>query len=325
MPTSSACRAEPRGMRILVIGANGFMGRHLLAAIRARFDAGTELRATARLPEAGFASLDITDDAATRAMLRDLAPTHVVNLAGIAAPAAAGRDPDAAWQVHLHAVRKLGAAMLEIVPDAQLINTGTGLVYGASFRSGDALDEAALLSPLDDYAASKAAGDLALGALAQRGLRVVIMRPFNQAGAGQSEDFVLPAFAAQIARIEAGKAAPVMSVGNLDAERDFLDVRDVAAAYIAAIERPAALAPGTILNLASGTPRRIGDILDALLRLSPAAIRVAPDPARLRPSDIPRALGDAGRARALLHWTPAIPFGETLRTVLEDHRRHFRV
>lgn len=309
-------------MRILLIGASGFMGGHVLAALRDAFGDDAEILTTGRLAVAASDTreLDIADDAAVRQLLTDFRPDHVVNLAGIAAPAAAGREPDAAWRIHLDAVRGLGRAILDIVPDAQLVNTGTGLVYGASFRGGAALAEDALLQPLDDYAASKAAGDLALGVLARRGLRAVLMRPFNQAGPGQSEDFVLPAFAAQVARIEAG-AEPVIRVGNLDAERDFIDVRDVAAAYVAAIARAADLTPGTVLNLASGTPRRIGDVLGDLLALAAVPIRVEPDPARLRASDIPRALGSSGRARALLGWSPATPFAATLRDVLDDHRR----
>ena len=313
-------------MRILLIGANGFMGRHILSEVDAGL-AAAEVFPTAReaVSDPGFARLDITNDSDLRAALRDVRPTHVVNLAGIAAPALSSRDPDAAWQIHLHAVRKLGEAILDIVPDAWLINTGTGLVYGASFIAGRPLDEEALPRPLDDYAASKAAGDLALSALARRGLNCVLMRPFNQTGAGQSEDFVIPAFAAQVARIESGRGEPVIAVGNLEAERDFLDVRDVAAAYLAAIARSAAIEPGTVFNLASGTPRRIGDVLAALLALSPVAIRVAQDPARLRASDIPRAVGDAGRAAAVLGWSVSTPFGETLKWVLEDQRSRLRV
>jgi GDP-4-dehydro-6-deoxy-D-mannose reductase len=309
-------------MRILLIGASGFMGGHLLPALRAAFGDRAEIRSTARVavPEAGIAELDIAEAAAVRDILATFRPDHVVNLAGIAAPAAAGRDPDAAWRLHLDAVRQLGQAVLDIVPAAQLVNTGTGLAYGASFLSGTALEETAPLRPLDDYGASKAAGDLALGVLAGRGLRVVLMRPFNQVGPGQAEDFVVPAFAAQVARIEAGGGAPVLRVGNLDAERDFVDARDVARAYVAAIERAAALPPGTALNLASGTPRRIGDVLAALLARATVPIRVAQDPARLRASDIPRAAGSSARAATLLGWAPAIPFADSLAAILDEQR-----
>ncbi len=307
-------------MRILLTGAGGFMGGHIVPAIRAAF-ASAEMLATSRDGSDGVVPLDITDAATLRTAVAGFRPTHVVNLVGVAAPGQAARDADLAWRLHLDAVRHFGAALLDLAPSARFINTGTGLVYGDSFGDGEALDETAALRPRDEYAASKAAGDLALGVLARKGLRCVIMRPFNQIGPGQSEDFVAPAFAAQVARIEAGLAEPVIRVGNLEAERDFVDVRDVADAYVAALRRSDAIPAGTVFNLASGTPRRISAVLAALLALTPTTIRVEQDPARLRASDLPRALGSAARAQALLEWTPRIPFDETLQAVLDEQRR----
>ncbi len=130
----------------------------------------------------------------------------------------------------------------------------------------------------------------------------------------------MPAFAAQIAAIERGGREPVLRVGNLDARRDFLDVRDVVEAYLLAATVPG-LPRGAVLNVASGEPRRIGDVLDALLALSRASIRVERDPALMRPSDVPVTAGDAARARELLGWRPRIPWETTLRDVLDDHRR----
>jgi GDP-4-dehydro-6-deoxy-D-mannose reductase len=212
-------------------------------------------------------------------------------------------------------------AILEKLPDCCLINAGSGLIYGDSAKSGEPLDENALLAPVDEYGATKAAADLALGALAHRGLKCIRMRPFNHIGSGQSESFVVPAFAGQIARIEAGLSAPVMRVGNLDAERDFLDVRDVAAAYALAVKNADSIAPGTILNIASGKPRKISAILDALLSHTTVEIRVELDPARMRPSDLSCVVGNAKRARTLLDWEPEQPFETTLLDVLNDQRR----
>jgi GDP-4-dehydro-6-deoxy-D-mannose reductase len=156
--------------------------------------------------------------------------------------------------------------------------------------------------------------------MAHDGLNAVRFRPFNHTAPGQSDQFVVPAFAAQIARIEKGLQEPVVRVGNLDAQRDFLDARDVVEAYVAALFTHGSLAPGTIVNLASGVPRRIGDILERLLLGAKAAIRVEPDPALIRANDTPRAIGDAARARALLGWLPAIPWDRTLVDVLNDQR-----
>ena len=161
---------------------------------------------------------------------------------------------------------------------------------------------------------TKAAADLALGALATQGLRCVRFRPFNHSGPGQTESFIVPALAAQIARIEAGIQPPVIKVGNLQAERDMLDVRDVVRAYALAIEKSDALASGTILNLASGIPFRMQTILDKLLSFSNADITIETDPERLRPSDIPRFIGVADKAQQLLGWKPEYVFADSCNT-----------
>ena len=308
-------------MRLLVTGAHGFVGAHVAASVRRICGDDTDILLTSRHAATGIEALDILDRDALAAMLARHGATHVLNLAGVAAPAAAEANPDLAWQVHSDGVRCFARAIGEAVPEAVMVNAGTGLVYGASFVSGRPVDESALVEPLDDYGASKAAGDLALGAAAQRGLRCLRMRPFNHSGPGQAEDFVIPAFAAQIARIEAGLAEGVLRVGNLDAARDFVDVRDVCDAYALALLKAREIKSGTVLNVASGIPRRIGDLLDALLALSTATIRVEPDPARMRPSDLPIAIGDPSRAAALLGWEPRIPLERTLADVLDAWRQ----
>jgi GDP-4-dehydro-6-deoxy-D-mannose reductase len=130
----------------------------------------------------------------------------------------------------------------------------------------------------------------------------------------------VPGFAAQIARIEAGLQAPVMGVGNLDAVRDFLDVRDVAAAFALCIDRAAESRPGVIINIASGVPRSIRSVLNGLLALSQVPIDCKTDPARLRPSELPIFVGDPTLARQLLAWQPQHRFGDTLASVLADWR-----
>ena len=190
--------------------------------------------------------------------------------------------------------------------------------YGGTFRRGVPLDESAPLAPLNLYAVTKAAADLALGGMVEQGLRVVRVRPFNHTGRGQSPQLVVAAFARQVARIAAGRQEPVIHTGNLDPRRDFLDARDVCAAYIACVARRDALEPGTILNIASGVPRRIGDILEDLKALAGVVAETRIDPARARATDMQVACGDATRARALLDWSPAKPWHETLRQVMDD-------
>jgi GDP-4-dehydro-6-deoxy-D-mannose reductase len=246
----------------------------------------------------------VTDATSTAALIAAIAPTHVVHLAAIAAPVKAGTNPDLAWAVNLGGTLNVARALLAHAPKATLVFAGSGLVYGDTARAGLPLTEGSLLAPNTDYAATKAAADLALGALVGQGLRVIRCRPFNHSGPGQTEDFVLPSFAAQIARIERGLQPPVLQVGNLEAERDFLDVRDVADAYARCVVRSDAIAPGTLFNIASGVPVSIRSLLDAMVAQAAVPITVAVDPARWRANDLPRIIGNANAARTALDWVP---------------------
>jgi GDP-4-dehydro-6-deoxy-D-mannose reductase len=152
----------------------------------------------------------------------------------------------------------------------------------------------------------------------EKGLRAVRVRPFNHTGPGQTPDFVVPAFARQVARIAAGLQEPVLRTGNLEPKRDFLDVRDVCEAYAACLRTP--LPPGAILNLASGEPRRVGDILHEMMTLAGITARIEAAPHLARATDIPSSAGDASRARTLLGWSPRIPWQITLGDVLADWR-----
>lgn len=313
-------------MRVLITGARGFVGPHTIAALRRVCGAGVEIIATARTEYESSTclpciALDVTDMDAVRSVISHTRPSHVIHLAAMAATRDAMADPQNAWRVHVAGTLNVAQVILDEVPDCWLVHAGSGLIYGESAKSGEPLDETALLAPIDDYAVTKAAADLALGALAKRHLRLLRMRPFNHTGPGQTEAFAVPAFAAQVTRIEAGLMEPIIRVGNLDAERDFLDVRDVALAYALAVIKSDGLKSGTIFNIASGVPRRVGDILDWILRHSRVQIAIEQDPDRLRPSDLPRIVGDAGRIRQTLGWAPTRDFTDTLASVLDDWRR----
>jgi len=300
--------------RILVTGAGGFVGQHLMPALRAAFP-DAELHTP---------SADVRDAAAVTAAVAAARPDALVHLAAIAAIPAARLDPNRAWQVNLMGTLNVARAVLDHAPGCTLLFASSADIYGASFRAGAALGEAALPAPLNTYAATKAAADLALGAMAAEGLQVLRVRPFNHTGPGQTRDFVVPAFAEQVARVAAGLQPPVLRVGALDALRDFLDVRDVCAAYALCLARSDMLAPGTVLNVASGRPRRVGDVLIALMAAAGVEAEVVTDAARLRPTDIPVAAGDATLARRLLGWAPAIAWEQTIADVLADWQGRVR-
>ena len=299
---------EPR--RILVTGASGFVGGHLLP------------RLAAVCPESALLTpaFDIRDPAAVEEALDDCRPDVCVHLAGVSAVTAAQQDGERAWEVNLHGTLHLAQAILRQVPLCRLVFISSADAYGSSYRLGARLSEQVALAPMNTYGASKAAADLALGSMVGQRLRVVRLRPVNHTGPGQTPRFVVPAFARQIARIAAGMQEPALNVGNIDTLRDFLDVRDVCAAYIACVAHCGSLNSGTILNIASGEPRRIREILTDLLQLAGITADIRTDQSRVRRDDLPVTAVDASRARDLLQWEPAIPWEQTLQDVLNDWR-----
>jgi GDP-4-dehydro-6-deoxy-D-mannose reductase len=309
--------------RILVIGAGGFVGRHLIAALEREHGADAIL-ATGLKGGDGITPLDVTDKAAVEAALTGFRPTHVVNLAGLAAPADAMRLEEMAWQLHVHAAVALGRAITQRLPDTWLLHVGSGLAYGRTALQGRPIRETEALEPLDPYGVTKAAGDIAIGGLTGEGIKAVRLRPFNHTGAGQEQSFAIPAFASQIAKIEAGLQEPVLHVGNLDAFRDFLHVSDVVAAYAAVIRESEALAPGIALNVASGKPVRMRDLLDRLLAMSETTIDVSLDPARQRASDLATISGDPSLLRSSTGWDIRESLDRALEDVLNSFRQKLR-
>ena len=312
--------------RILITGGNGFVGRHLVAALAARERDCYIIVGTVDGPALGrddgirSLALDITDAVQVRSVIEAVRPTHLVHLAAMAAVSSAQSNIRQIWTVNLDGTLNVVLALAEAAPDCRLIYCSSAEVYGASFRVGHPLDESAPLDPVNPYGASKAAGDLMIGQMAKQGLRAMRVRPFNHTGPGQSIDFVVPAFAAQIARIERGEQPPVISVGNLSARRDFLDVGDVVDAYCRIIARFDDLPAGCVMNLASGHAISVADILDKLVSMSSTKIEIVQDAARMRPSDTPVVVGNAGLARRLLGWEPKVDFSSTLAAVLDYYR-----
>lgn len=302
---------------IVVTGANGFVGRHLTHALRARGEA--RLIAWHRQPGAASPSsgappvraVDVLDrDAVRRAIAADR-PAQLFHLAGAPHVGDSWRNSLPSLQVNVLGTHHLLEAVRLEHPDCRVLVVTSGMIY----KPGpDALDEDAPLVPSSPYGLSKLAEDqLARLTAEQDGLDVVVARPFNHVGPGQDPSFAIASFCRQIAMIEAGLMPPDMRVGNLDARRDLTDVRDVVSAYLRIMDDAKR---GSAFNVCSGRAYRIGDLLDTLRGLASVPITTSSDPDRMRPSDIPILLGSASRLTHTLGWAPTIPIEVTLADTL---------
>lgn len=306
--------------RILITGASGFVGQILCRALSESGQHVIALVSNNSGPAADAAQTlhcDIRDYNALQSSIAEAAPTHVVHLAAITHVPTSFKDPQLTWQTNVMGSINLLQALRSVSPEAFVLFVSSSEVYGAAFKRGAALTEDSPCQPLNPYAASKQAAEVAFNEYFRQGQPGVIVRPFNHIGAQQSADFVTASFAKQIALIEAGKQEPVLKVGNLQAERDFLDVRDVCNAYVALL----GLADRSDgyprrLNICSGKPRKIRAILDCLIAMSSKTIEIVEDPERMRPSDIPSASGDNSLIGETTGWTPGIDLEETLAGIL---------
>lgn len=288
-------------MRTLVTGADGFVGRHAIERLQA-----------ADVEAIAFVG-DVRDADACRAQVRDARPDSILHLAAIASVADAWRNPEAVSDVNVGGTRNLLAAVAAVAPDARFVLVSSGEVYGAVPESDQPIDEERPPAPASPYASSKLEAE---AVIRDAGLDAVIARPFPHIGPGQDTRFAIASFASQIAEIERG-AEPLLSVGNLDARRDLSDVRDVVGAYLALLETHGTTGP---YNVCSGRALRIGDVLASLLHLADREIEVRPDPARLRPADVPLLLGSPARIERDLGWHVERLLDQTLLDILTSFR-----
>lgn len=307
-------------MRLLVTGASGFVGRRFVAAARARWPQAHVVEVGG---PGGVGGLDITDPVAVLSAVAQALPTHVIHLAAIAAVSDAARAPALAFAVNLNGTLNLVEALRVLTPDVHLLHVSSAEVYGLSLQdaAGHPVNESASLQPANTYAASKAGADLLVQAAAVQGLRTTIARPFNHVGAGQSEAFVAPAFANQIARAEAGLQSPVISVGSLMDARDFLHVDDVISAYLVMLEAKPARGLAEIYNIASGVSLPIKEVLTRLLRLTSLPFDVEVDPARVRDEAASVYVGDASKLQREFGWRPRYDLNVALAEVLAAQRQ----
>lgn len=294
-------------MRALVTGASGFVGRWLTRHLAVR---GDDVVAVDR-EEADLGDADALDR-----LVRDASPDAVVHLAAQSSVARSFAEPVETFEVNLLGTVRLLEAVRRNAPGARFVLASSAEVYGAAAPEDLPLRESAPLRPASPYAASKAAAELAtLQSHRAFGLHAVVARSFNAIGPGQSPTFALPSFAAQIATIARGEAEPIIRVGNLGAERDFTDVRDVARAYALLVDRGE---PGGVYNICSGEAISLHRALEMLIETSGVDVEVRVDPDRLRPNDIPRLVGDSSRLQGDTGWRREVALTRSLADVLGE-------
>jgi GDP-4-dehydro-6-deoxy-D-mannose reductase len=300
---------------ILVTGAAGFAGSHVVQMLAGAGNIIGWTRATPPpeeiAPLAAWQQVDLLDRDAVRTAISRAKPDAVYHCAGAPNVAHSWRDTVSplsnnvlGTHILLDALRRAGSGCRVVIPSS-------ATVYAPSTSS---LTEESPVAPVNPYALSKLAQEQ-LGLISGRedGIEVIVTRSFNHTGPRQSAAFAAPNMARQIALIEAGAVEPMIKVGNLDAQRDMTDVRDMARAYAGLMEKGT---PSTIYNVASGVARSMKSILEALVARARVTVRIETDPALLRPSDTPVLLGDASRLRTTTGWEPQIPFDRTLDDLL---------
>ncbi len=311
-------------MRVLITGMSGFAGSHLhnllikethWTVIGVSRDATGE-RAD---PRTFWWRLDLRDADGVQRLLRHERPDLIFHLAAQSHVPTAWRAPWETYESNIRSQLNLFEAIIANNLSPRVLVVSSNEVYGAPRDAGDLpFRETHPLRPVNPYAVSKAAQELmALQYHRSHGIDVVVARPFNHIGPDQASRFVAADFARQIAEIEAGLREPVMTLGNVAAQRDFTDVRDVVRAYLAMVRLAD---PGSVMNVCSGRPVSVQSLLNMLLSMTDARIEIRTDPSKFRPADIPISYGDSARLREATGWQPTIPLEQTLRDILNEWR-----
>ncbi|GAB1420567.1 GDP-mannose 4,6-dehydratase [Anaerolineales bacterium] len=315
-------------MRVLITGATGFVGKHLATDIYHHSPSaeihGTNMTVLPEPPAWLFQchSVDFRQEEAVNTLIAEVQPDCIYHLA---AQAFVPRSFEEPWETLENNILSelnifLACIRQQLKPRTLIISSAE--IYGDVKPEELPLDEDTLLRPANPYSVSKVAQDLlGLQYYLSHQLPIMRARPFNHIGPGQNERFVAPAFSTQIARIERGLQEPVIRVGNLAAERDFTDVRDIVRAYRYIIEKGQ---PGQAYNIATGQAHSIQYLLDTLLSFSDVKIEVQIDPDRLRPIDVPCVIGDSSALHQATGWAPKFTFEQTLKDVLDDCRNRVK-
>ena len=317
-------------MRVLITGITGFAGSHLAEYIlsnhpgvevfgivrwRSRMDNIIHIQDKIELREA-----DLKDMVSLRAVLAEVKPDRIFHLAAQSFVPSSWRCPAETFAINAVGEINLFEAILALNQTPKIQIAGSSEEYGQVFSNEIPMKETNPFRPLSPYAVSKVAQDLlAFQYHKSYAVRTVRTRGFNHTGPRRGDVFVTSSFAKQIAEIEQKKRPPVIHVGNLEAKRDFTDVRDMVRAYWLSLEKGV---EGEVYNLGSGQAYSMQEVLDLLMSLSRSKMEIEVDPARLRPSDVPVLLSDSSKFRTLTGWRPMIPFKQTILDLLNYWREH---
>lgn len=314
-------------MRALITGAAGFAGSHLVDYLIANTDwqlfafvwERESLENLSSNERTHVIQGDICREDSIRQAVQKAHPDYIFHLAAIAAVGVSFRNPGPTMMTNILGQVNLLQAVLEAKLEPRILIVGSADEYGQVAPEELPIKEDTPLRPANPYAVSKVTQDL-LGYqyFLSYKLPIVRVRPFNHIGPRQQASFVVAAFAKQVAAAELGLQEPVVRVGNLTAERDFSDVRDMVRGYYLAITRGK---PGEVYNLASEKARSIQSLLEDLVALSRVPLKIETDPARFRPVDVPVFVGDCSKFRACTGWRTEIPFAVSLQDVLDYWRQ----
>ncbi|MCB7039341.1 GDP-mannose 4,6-dehydratase [Eggerthella sinensis] len=296
--------------RVLVFGSEGFVGPWLAKELKSH---DYEVVGSDRVANASRSScdwyqcVDLADDGQVKSAVEAAKPDAIVNLAAISSVGVSWKLPQETFRVNAIGTLNILEAARELCSEAAVLLIGSGECYVPSMEQHVESDPLDASSP---YGISKTTQDQLAKVYAERyGMRVLRVRPFNHTGVGQSETFVLPNWCRQAAEVSLGLREPIMRVGNLEAERDFSDVRDVVRAYRLVLEGAQA---GSVYNIGSGSCLSLRKMLQMVLDAAGVRSEVEVDPALLRPVDNPRSACDAFCIRDRLGWEPEIAISQTL-------------
>ena len=315
-------------MRVLITGITGFAGPHLADYLIAEHP-DVEIFGTYRWRsrreniehldgKVTLLETDLRDYPSVAAALRRAEPDAIFHLAAQSFVPTSWNAPSETIVTNVVGQTNIFEAVRALGLDPRIQIACSSEEYGLVLPDEVPIRETNPLRPLSPYAVSKVSQDyLGYQYFQSYGIKALRTRGFNHTGPRRGEVFVTSNFAKQIALIEAGRQAPVISVGNLDAVRDFTDVRDMVRAYWLAVQ---SARPGEVYNIATGNGITIRAMLDKLIALARVEVRVETDPARLRPSDVEVLIGDSSKFRGDTGWEPRIPFDQTLADLLDYWR-----